>query len=421
MIGSSGILMGLGLAMIKNVDPDKRKKYASMIGAAMFAVFLTGVTEPLEYMFMFVAMPLYAVYAVVQGLAFASADFWTQRVHSFGNIELLTRTPLTLNAGLGMDLLHYLITTVVFGVVMYFLANFMIRKFNYATPGRNGNYDAESDSSQSASSTSAVDADAQVIDIINALGGRQNIQDVDACMTRLRVTVKDEAHVQNEVIWKKLGASGLVKKGKGIQAVYGPKADVLKSDIQDLLDSGAEIPASNFDEKVSTPESYQAQPTRQAVAEDIFAVATGRLIAIDQVQDAVFSQKMMGDGFAIQPSHGEVTSPVHGTVTSIFPTQHALGIVTPEGAEVLVHMGLDTVELNGEPFDVLVKEGEVVTPQTTLAHMNIDQILQKGKQTDIVVAFTNVDKIAGIAFDVEQQGQEVRVDKRDHIGSVLVK
>ena len=245
MIGSSGILMGMAYAMYKNVDKDKLKGYKSMYVSAALAVFLTGVTEPLEFMFMFAALPLYGVYAVIQGLAFAMADVVNLRIHAFGNIELLTRTPLALRAGLGMDLINFVWVTILFAVGTYFIANFLIKKFNYATPGRNGNYEGELAEGESGE---AVDASQQVYDIIHLLGGKENISDVDACMTRLRVTVKDQDKVGNEAHWKKAGAMGLVRRDTGVQAVYGPKADVLKSDILDVLESNAPIPASTIDQ-----------------------------------------------------------------------------------------------------------------------------------------------------------------------------
>ena len=230
MIGSSGLLLGVALAMYKRVDKDKRKNYRSMFLSASLAVFLTGVTEPLEFMFMFCAIPLYIVYAIIQGLAFASAGVVNLRLHSFGNIELLTRIPMTLNAGLGRDIINFIICVVLFFIIGYFVAYFMIGKFSYATPGRCGNYaDVPIDSH---SSTTA-NGDAEKI--ISYLGGRENIELVDACMTRLRVTVKDPSLVADISSFKQTGALNLFSKGNGIQIVYGPKADVLKSDINDIL------------------------------------------------------------------------------------------------------------------------------------------------------------------------------------------
>ena len=242
MIGSSGILMGLTLAMYINVDEDKKKLYKGIFLSSALAVFLTGVTEPIEYMFMFVALPLYIVYALVQGCAFAMADIVDLRVHSFGNIEFLTRTPMAIKAGIGMDVINFIWVSILFAVAMFFIANFMIKKFNLATAGRNGNYDAKGSDEVSSNEPKVADASTQVIQIINLLGGRNNIADVDACMTRLRITVHNPDLVGDEASWKQAGAMGFIVKGSGIQAIYGPKADVLKSDIQDVLSSGVDIP-----------------------------------------------------------------------------------------------------------------------------------------------------------------------------------
>ena len=230
MIGATGMLTGVAYAMFKNVDEDKKKQYKSMFVSTVLAVLLTGVTEPIEFMFMFAALPLYIVYAVLQGLAFAASGIVHLRLHSFGNVEFLTRVPMSLQAGLGGDIINFIIACIVFGVVGYFVANFMIKKFHYATPGRLGNYDGAQDETGEGHQGSA-----QVEAIIALLGGRENIELVDACMTRLRVTVKDVNKVAELEEWKKEGAMGLVKKDNGIQAIYGPKADVLKSDINDAL------------------------------------------------------------------------------------------------------------------------------------------------------------------------------------------
>lgn len=241
MIGATGLLLGIALAMYRRVDPDKRQNYRSMFVSTVLAVFLTGVTEPLEFMFMFCALPLYVVYAVLQGCAFAMAGVIHLRLHSFGNLEFLTRVPMSLKAGLAGDLVNFVICVLVFFVIGYFVAYFMIGKFGFATPGRLGNYtdengDESADASASAgNSQSAGGNGSQAERIIVLLGGRENITLVDACMTRLRVTVKDPNKVADLPAWKAEGALGLLKKDNGIQAVYGPKADVLKSDINDIL------------------------------------------------------------------------------------------------------------------------------------------------------------------------------------------
>ncbi len=234
MIGATGLLLGIALAMYRRVDEDKKKNYKSMFFSTVLAVFLTGVTEPLEFMFMFCALPLYVVYAVLQGCAFAMAGIVDLRVHSFGNLEFLTRVPMSLKAGLGADIIHFIICCVAFFVIGYIVAYFMIGKLNFATPGRLGNY-TDDNEEDSASKSGGGNGNSQPERIIALLGGRENITLVDACMTRLRVTVKDPEKVADSAAWKAEGALGLVKKDNGIQAIYGPKADVLKSDINDIL------------------------------------------------------------------------------------------------------------------------------------------------------------------------------------------
>ena len=399
MIGSFGILMGMVVAIYRNVDDDKKHQYKGMMTATALATFLTGVTEPIEYMFMFVATPLYIIYAFVQGAAFAMADIVHLRVHSFGSIEFLTRTPLAINAGLAMDIVNFIWVTVLFGVIMFFIANFMIKKFDYATPGRNGNYEQGDDaSSESAGSASAgtSSASSQVINIINLLGGRANIVDVDACMTRLRVTVKEADKVGTEEQWKAEGAMGLVMKGQGVQAIYGPKADVLKSDIQDVLDSGEVIPETLPSQMTAV---QKAEANFKGVTDEVHSVADGQVINIEDVKDPVFSQKMMGDGFAVEPENGKIVSPVAGKVTSIFPTKHALGLVTDNGLEVLVHIGLDTVSLEGKPFDVKVTEGQTVAAGDLLVEANLDAIREAGRETSTVVVFTNTDAIKSVKVE----------------------
>ena len=235
MIGATGLLLGVALAMYKRVDADKRKRYRSMFFSTALAVFLTGVTEPLEFMFMFCALPLYIVYAILQGCAFAMAGIIDLRQHSFGNLEYLTRIPMSIKAGLTGDVINFVICVVIFFAIGFAVAYFMIGKLKFATPGRLGNYTDENTESEEADKTTVANNGGQAERIIALLGGRENIVLVDACMTRLRVTVKNPEQVAEIDAWKTEGALGLIKKGDGIQAVYGPKADVLKSDINDIL------------------------------------------------------------------------------------------------------------------------------------------------------------------------------------------
>lgn len=236
MIGATGLILGVAFAMYRRVDKEKQAKYRSMFISTTLAVFLTGVTEPLEFMFMFAAFPLYVVYAILQGLAFALSGIIHLRLHSFGNLEFITRIPMSLQAGLSGDLINFVICVIAFFIIGYFISYFMIGKFKFATPGRLGNYDGVSEEEEPvALSNTSTPGFSQAEEIIRMLGGRENIELVDACMTRLRVTVKDVDKVSDVSEWRKHGAMGLVKKDQGIQAIYGPKADVIKSDILDIL------------------------------------------------------------------------------------------------------------------------------------------------------------------------------------------
>ena len=236
MIGATGLLLGVALAMYRRVDADKRAKYRSMFVSTALAVFLTGVTEPIEFMFMFCALPLYIVYAILQGCAFAMAGLMDLRLHSFGNLEFLTRVPMSLKAGLGMDIVNFLICCVAFLAIGYAVGYIMIGKLKLATPGRLGNYTDEGASEEPVENKIVGAGNgSQAERIIALLGGREHITLVDACMTRLRVTVKDTNQVADLAAWKAEGALSLLIKDGGIQAVYGPKADVLKSDINDIL------------------------------------------------------------------------------------------------------------------------------------------------------------------------------------------
>ena len=233
VILSTASLAGISMAMYKNVDSDKLKNYKPIFFSALLACFLTGVTEPIEFMFMFISPVLYVVYAILTGLAFALADIINLRVHAFGFIEFLTRTPMLIKAGLTMDLVNFALSCIAFFGLNFVTFNFLIKKFDIATPGRKGNYIEEG--SQSSKDNKSVVGDELSSQIIGLLGGADNIEDVDACMTRLRVTVKDISLVGNEKDWKQAGALGLILKDRGVQAVYGPKADVLKSNILDVL------------------------------------------------------------------------------------------------------------------------------------------------------------------------------------------
>jgi len=233
VILSTASLLGIGLAMLNNVDSDKKEQYKTIFLSSMLAVFLTGVTEPIEFMFMFVAPILYVVYALLTGIAFALVDIVSLRVHSFGSLELLSRLPLMMKAGLYADLINFAIASTGFFFLNYSLFNVIIKKYNLPTPGRCGNYIDEEETTSEAKEVES--SDAIPVKIIELLGGNENIVDVDACMTRLRVTVKNADVVADKGLWKKTGSIGLIVKDCGVQAIYGPKADILKCKIIDIL------------------------------------------------------------------------------------------------------------------------------------------------------------------------------------------
>lgn len=236
VILSSASLLGFSLAMYKNVDEDKKSKYKMIFLSAVLAVFLTGVTEPIEFMFMFIAPILYVVHAILTGLAFALSDLIDLRIQAFGFLELLTRTPLMISAGIGKDLINFVASSIGFFGLNFFIVNFLIKKFDLPTPGRKGNYlDEEVEETTDKKISKNQSNDTLIETIIELLGGGSNIEEVDACMTRLRVSVKDSSLVKEESSWKKTGAIGLIVKGNGIQAIYGPKADNLKNKIIDIL------------------------------------------------------------------------------------------------------------------------------------------------------------------------------------------
>lgn len=234
VILSTASLLGIGLAMLNNVDSDKKAQYKTIFLSSMLAVFLTGVSEPIEFMFMFVAPILYVAYALLTGVAFALVDIISLRVHSFGSLELLSRLPLMIKAGLYRDLINFVIASIGFFFLNYSLFNVIIKRYDLPTPGRKGNYiDDEETTSEGKEVVESTDV--IPVKIIELLGGSENIVEVDACMTRLRVTVKNSEAVGDKGLWKKTGSIGLIVKGCGVQAIYGPKADILKCKIIDIL------------------------------------------------------------------------------------------------------------------------------------------------------------------------------------------
>lgn len=367
-------------AMYRNARPEKKKEVASLMLAAGFASFFTGVTEPLEFSFMFVAWPLYVVHAVLTGISmFIAATFqWTAGFNfSAGLVDFI----LSLRVPIANQPLMLLVLGIVMAIVYYVTFTFAIKKFNLMTPGR------EEDMVEEVVLATGDDRFvAMAVRIFEGLGGTNNLTAVDNCTTRLRLQVKDTEIVDQGKI-KSTGVPGLKVIDKtNIQIIVGTEVQFVADELSRILTGGPVAQA--------TVQRTQVEVT--ATKNDIYAVANGEVVAITEVADEVFSQKMMGDGFAVLPTTGEIFAPVAGTIMNIFPTKHALGIQTDAGIEVLLHMGIDTVNLKGAPFELFVQEGQTVACGQLIAVVDLEAILAANRKTDMIVVFTNPDDIASL-------------------------
>jgi len=373
------------LAIYQSAKPEHKKTTGSLMLAAAFAAFFTGVTEPLEFSFMFVAWPLYVVHAILTGLSMFVAAFfhWTAGFNfSAGLIDFV----LSLRVPIANQPYMLLVQGLVFAVIYYFVFLFVIKQFNLKTPGR------EVKSDDVAEEIAAASGDERYMlladEIYEGLGGRDNVDVIDNCTTRLRLQVKDTSKVDQSKI-KATGVPGVnVIDGTNIQVVVGTDVQFV-ADEMTRIHSGA--PVTKQPKKSTPKDTKKATPKYDGPkTTDIYAVVTGKFLALTKVKDDVFSSKMMGDGFAIVPSGKIVSTPVEGEVVTVFPTKHAYGIKTPSGAEVLVHIGMDTVELEGKPFTAHVKVGDKVTKGTKLATVDFKAIKEAKKATDVIVVFTNM-------------------------------
>lgn len=406
------------LAIYQAARPEKKKVTASLMLAGAFASFFTGVSEPLEFSFMFVAWPLYVLHAIFTGLSLAVSAFfhWTSGfAFSAGFVDYI----LSLKNPVAHQPLMLLVQGLAFAAIYYFGFRFAIKKFNLMTPGREKGEDEASgsiDPFTKGSDKYAVLAD----EIYNALGGAANVTSIDNCTTRLRLQVADTGTVDQAKI-KATGVPGVkVIDGKNIQVIVGTDVQFV-ADEMTKLHQGGPRPTAAAKETAATPAAETTTPvseeatTEEPVAKtsELYAVATGKLIPITEVSDDVFSTKMMGDGFAVIPENGEIFAPIAGTISSIFPTKHALGIKTASGLEVLLHMGLDTVSLKGEPFTIMVTEGQQINRGQLIANVDLAAIKTAGLKTDMIVAVTNGDHMASITVEPSQA-----VNANDEIGSV---
>lgn len=401
-------LPGAALAMYLCLPKSNRKKDGGLYLSGGLTSFLTGITEPLEYSFLFVAPWLYLIHSFLDGCSFYLADIMNIRIgNSFsgGLIDYLLFGVLQ-----GKDKTNWpnvLIIGVIWFFLYFFVFTFCIKKFHVNIPGMQTEVDndVEKNNQKSGNATSLHTESEQ---IIAALGGAENINTISACATRLRISLKDNSQV-NESVFKKLGSPGVLKVAGGLQIIFGGKADLYSQEINDLL--------AHPQRKNETTTSHDAENNKIKI--EFTAPVNGKFKSLVDVDDEVFSKKMMGEGFAIEPSDQHVFSPVEAEVVSIFKTKHAIGLKTKDGVEVLLHMGIDTVDLAGKPFTIKVKEGEKVSPKTELAEVDLEQIKASGKKPTIITVITNsIDHVIK-ASDDAKTGDKIHA--QDDVYHALIK
>ena len=384
------------LAIYKNALPERKKTTAGLMMAGAFASFFTGVTEPLEFSFMFVAWPLYVIHAVLTGLSMAFAAFmhWTAGfTFSAGLVDYI----LSFHMPIANKPYMLLVQGLVMAVIYYFGFDFAIKKFNLLTPGREP---VVADDSVEEVATSDSDDKYMIMakKVYAGIGGHDNISVIDNCTTRLRLQLKDTSKANKSQIMS-AGVAGVNVLDKvNIQIVVGTEVQFVADDLKKLYDQNAEIAVPT-----SEPEPSKTEPVsdvKSGETDVFYSVANGHLEDIEKVSDSTFAQKMLGDGYAVVPTDGKITAPVDGTIETIFPTKHALGIKTKNGLEVLVHMGIDTVQLKGEPFDLKVKQGQAVQHGEQLAQVDLEKIKQAGKKTDMMVIITNMPSVGYMKYNV---------------------
>ena len=393
-------LPGAALAMYRCAKPEKKKAAGGLLLSAALTAFLTGITEPLEFTFIFVALPMYAVHCVLAGLSFMLMHILNVGVgmtFSGGLIDLVLFGAMQGNAK--THWIWVVVVGAVYFVLYYIIFRFMISKFDYKTPGRDDaeevklytRADVNARSAASGSTAPAGDDPVSAL-IVEGLGGTDNLSDVDCCATRLRCTVKDAALVRQDVL-KASGASGVICKGNGVQVVYGPKVAVIKAKLEDYLENAPKTPAA-----VAAPAPAAAPAAPAAAAKDtvLAACLTGTVVPLAEVKDEAFASGALGDGIAIEPAVGELVAPADGEISSTFDTHHAVGMTTVDGAELLMHIGIDTVKLGGKHFTYLVNEGDKVRKGQSLIRFDIEAIKAEGYPVTTPLIVCNTDEYAAV-------------------------
>ena len=393
-------LPGAALAMYHCAKPEKKKAAGGLLLSAALTAFLTGITEPLEFTFIFVALPMYAVHCVLAGLSFMLMHILNVGVgmtFSGGLIDLVLFGVMQGNAK--THWIWVVVVGAVYFVLYYLIFRFMISKFNYKTPGRDDaeevklytRADVNARSAASGSNAPAGDDPVSAL-IVEGLGGTDNLSDVDCCATRLRCTVKDAALVRQDVL-KASGASGVICKGNGVQVVYGPKVAVIKAKLEDYLENAPKTPAAAA---APAPAAAPAAPAAAAKDTVLAACLTGTVVPLAEVKDEAFASGALGDGIAIEPAVGELVAPADGEISSTFDTHHAVGMTTVDGAELLMHIGIDTVKLGGKHFTYLVNEGDKVRKGQPLIRFDIEAIKAEGYPVTTPLIVCNTDEYAAV-------------------------
>ena len=389
-------LPGAALALYRCAEPDNRKAVGGLLLSAALTSMLTGITEPLEFTFLFVAPAMYVVHCVFAGASYMLMHILNVGVgltFSGGLIDLTLFGIMQGNAKTSW--LWIPVVGVVYFIVYYLVFSLMIKKFDYKTPGRDDSeiklYTRQDVNAKNAAAGEAAAAggDNELSrQIMLGLGGKANISDVDCCITRLRCTVHDAAKVDQDLL-RQTGASGVICKGQGVQVVYGPRVSNIKSDLEAYLAS----PASDKAEMTTAaPVQSENAAASSAGAVVIASPLDGRVIPLAEIEDGVFSEKMVGDGFAVEPTGSQVYAPADCTVATVFGTKHAIGLTTPEGCELLIHLGIDTVQLGGAPFTIHVKEGDTLKKGDLIGSFDAQAILDAGYRTVTPVVVTNSDE-----------------------------
>ena len=383
-------LPGAALAMYQCAKPEKKKAAGGLLLSAALTAFLTGITEPLEFTFIFVALPMYAVHCVLAGLSFMLMHILNVGVgmtFSGGLIDLVLFGVMQGNAK--THWVWVVVVGAVYFVLYYIIFRFMISKFDYKTPGRDDAEEvklytrADVNARNAASGSVPAGNDPVSAMIVEGLGGAANLADVDCCATRLRCTVNDAALVKQDVL-KASGASGVICKGNGVQVVYGPKVAVIKAKLEDYLESTPKNP-------VVAPSSAAAPAAKDTV---LSACLNGTVVPLADVKDEAFASGVLGDGIAIEPSDGELVAPADGEISSTFETHHAVGMTTADGAELLMHIGIDTVKLGGKHFTYLVNEGDKVKKGQPLIRFELEAIKAEGYPVTTPLIVCNTDDYA---------------------------